>query len=209
MSLRKLWETVKDREAWRAAVRGVTKNQTWLSNWTTADDICHNLHTGIWGLCPNIPIMPTFLNSCISMKFPEYILITFSHLHQLPWASWRSSRKLYWIRGHVWHFYFQEPIPWPGATEWMRRPTHDFLSCLVFHCPGVSTWNHLPQRFWNQTGWLGGVAQKITSNCYIYHVYDFGGRGDNWKGPSLVFWTTPSNHTDEQKLRTLKKKKVK
>ena len=28
MSLRKLWETVKDREAWRAAVRGVTKNQT-------------------------------------------------------------------------------------------------------------------------------------------------------------------------------------
>ena len=28
MSLRKLWETLKDREAWRAAVRGVTKIQT-------------------------------------------------------------------------------------------------------------------------------------------------------------------------------------
>ena len=30
----KFWEMVKDREAWHAAVHGVTKSQTGLSNWT-------------------------------------------------------------------------------------------------------------------------------------------------------------------------------
>ena len=34
MSLSELWELVIDREAWRAAVHGVTKGRTRLSDWT-------------------------------------------------------------------------------------------------------------------------------------------------------------------------------
>ena len=37
MNSGKLQEVVRDREAWHAAVHGVTKSLTWLGDWTTID----------------------------------------------------------------------------------------------------------------------------------------------------------------------------
>ena len=38
--LSKLWEIVKDKEGWHAAVHGITKSQTGVIDWTIKDSLC-------------------------------------------------------------------------------------------------------------------------------------------------------------------------
>ena len=58
LSLSKLWEMVKDREAWCATVYGVTKSQTRLSNWTQQQQLGRTFLREVPHFLKKFPIYP-------------------------------------------------------------------------------------------------------------------------------------------------------
>ena len=61
MNLSKLWEPVKDRKAWCAAVHGVTKSQTWRSTYTHKHTHTPKRHDIYIYVCPHI-LFISYLN---------------------------------------------------------------------------------------------------------------------------------------------------
>ena len=77
MSLSELRELVMDREAWRAAIHGVTKSRTWLSDWSDLIWIRlikkerEDTSTNTWNKIGNVTTDPTDIKSTIRKYYEQ------------------------------------------------------------------------------------------------------------------------------------------
>ena len=77
MSLSKLQEVVKDREAWCATVHGVVKSWTWLSDWTTSTRRSVLFFSSLW-------ILVNFYCSIFNFTYSVFCLL-YSGFETIQW----------------------------------------------------------------------------------------------------------------------------
>ena len=121
MSLDKLREIEKNREAWCAAVHGAPKSQTWFSDWTTTVHL-RALSCPVWGTQSSKPTSHVYPPAPLS--FRPKSRFSFS------WGFNRTGNKIKkWVPHHLEYSSTQWATAWQGHWKDDPKSAEKWFGC--------------------------------------------------------------------------------